>query len=125
MVEYLEITLLITAIIVVFRQTHDRIKKTEEQSKDIESKLEATYKLLKELQLKNGVSTEIQEKIEFKKKQHKLLEDMMSADEELGLYDINDTQYEGTEHDGANRLTEEQVQEILENIKYRKANKLK
>ena len=58
------------------------------------------------------------EKIEFKKKQRKLLEDMMSVDDK-------DTQYEGTEYGGPDRLTREQAQEILENIKYRKANKLK
>jgi hypothetical protein len=50
---------------------------------------------------------------------------MMSADEELGLYDMDDTQYEGTEHYGADRLTREQAQEMLARAKYRKANKLK
>ncbi len=57
------------------------------------------------------------EKAEFQKRQRKLLKDMMSVDD--------DTQYEGTEYGGADKITEEQVQEILENIKYRKANKLK
>ena len=57
------------------------------------------------------------EKAEFQKRQHKLLKDMMSVDD--------DTQYEGTEYGGPDRLTREQAQEILENIKYRKANKLK
>jgi hypothetical protein len=65
------------------------------------------------------------EKIEFKKKQRKLLEDMMSADEELGLYDMNDIQYEGTEYGGPYRLTREQAQEMLARAKYRKANRLK
>jgi hypothetical protein len=57
------------------------------------------------------------EKAEFKKRQHKLLKDMMSVDD--------DTQYEGTEYGGADKINKEQIQEILENIKYRKANKLK
>jgi hypothetical protein len=82
------------------------------------------------------------EKIEFQKKQRKLLKDIMSADEKLGLYDkddieemkiwdatlmdgMDDTQYEGTEYDGGYKINKEQVQEILENIKYRKANRLK
>jgi heptaprenylglyceryl phosphate synthase len=39
-------------------------------------------------------------------------------------YKDDDTQYEGTEYGGPDRLTREQAQEILENIKYRKANKL-
>ena len=164
MIEYLELVLLITAIIVVFRQTHEKIKNIEEQSKDIESKLEATYKLLKELQPKGPVEIPVRlndevvneitemtkqemieyqkEKIEFQKKQRKLLKDMMSADEKLGLYDkddikemkiwdatlmdgMNDTQYEGTEYGGPDRLTREQAQEMLARAKYRKANKLK
>jgi hypothetical protein len=37
----------------------------------------------------------------------------------------DDIQYEGTEYGGPDRLTREQAQEILENIKYRKANRLK
>jgi replication-associated recombination protein RarA len=37
----------------------------------------------------------------------------------------DDIQYEGTEYGGLDRLTREQAQEILENIKYRKANRLK
>jgi hypothetical protein len=57
------------------------------------------------------------EKAEFKKRQHKLLKDMMSVDD--------DTQYEGTEYGGADKINKEQIQEILENIKYRKANRLK
>jgi ABC-type cobalt transport system substrate-binding protein len=42
---------------------------------------------------------------------------MMSVDD--------DTQYEGTEYGGADKINKEQIQEILENIKYRKANRLK
>ena len=57
------------------------------------------------------------EKAEFKKRQHKLLKDMMSVDDDI--------QYEGTEYGGPDRLTREQAQEILKNIKYRKANRLK
>jgi hypothetical protein len=57
------------------------------------------------------------EKAEFQKRQHKLLKDMMSVDD--------DTQYEGTEYGGPDKINKEQVQEILENIKYRKANRLK
>ena len=57
------------------------------------------------------------EKAEFKKRQHKLLKDMMSVDD--------DTQYEGTEYGGPDRLTREQAQEMLARAKYRKANKLK
>ena len=147
MIEYLELVLLITAIIVVFRQTHEKIKDIENQAKDIERKLDRIEKLLMESQPKDPVEIPVRlddevvnvmtemtkqemlesqkEKIEFQKKQRKLLEDMMSADEELGLYDMNDIQYEGTEHGGPDRLTREQAQEILENIKYRKANKLK
>lgn len=138
MVEYLEIILLIIAIIVVFRQIHDRIKDIENQSKDIEDKLEATYKLLKELQPKGPVEIPARlddevvnvimdvtkqdmeeyqvEKAEFQKRQRKLLKDMMSVDD--------GTQYEGTEYGGADKINKEQIQEILENIKYRKANRL-
>ena len=57
------------------------------------------------------------EKAEFQKRQHKLLKDMMNVDDDI--------QYEGTEYGGPDRLTREQAQEILENIKYRKANRLK
>jgi hypothetical protein len=65
------------------------------------------------------------EKAEFQKRQRKLLKDMMSADEELGLYDKDDIQYEGTEYGGPDRLTREQAQEMLARAKYRKANRLK
>ena len=164
MIEYLEITLLITAIIVVFRQTHERIKDIENQSKNIERKLDEIEKLLVKRQPKDPVEIPVRlddevvneitemtkqemleyqkEKVEFQKKQRKLLKDMMSADEKLGLYDkddieemkiwdatlmdgMDDTQYEGTEYDGGYKINKEQVQEILENIKYRKANRLK
>ena len=49
--EYLELVLLITVIVTLFRQTYKKIKDTEDQAKNIEDKLEATYKLLKELSL--------------------------------------------------------------------------
>ena len=42
---------------------------------------------------------------------------MMSVDD--------DNQYEGTEYGGPDKINKEQIQEILENIKYRKANRLK
>ena len=57
------------------------------------------------------------EKAEFKKRQHKLLKDMMSVDDDI--------QYEGTEYGGPVRLTREQAQEMLARAKYRKANRLK
>jgi len=147
MIEYLELVLLITVTVVLFRQTHEKIKDIENQSKNIERKLDEIEKLLVKRQPKDPVEIPVRlddevvneitemtkqemleyqkEKIEFQKKQRKLLEDMMSADEKLGLYDMNDIQYEGTEYGGPDRLTREQAQEILENIKYRKANKLK
>lgn len=55
------------------------------------------------------------EKAEFQKKMKKIKEE----------YSDDDTQYVGTEYGGPDRLTREQAQEILKNIKYRKANKLK
>jgi hypothetical protein len=55
------------------------------------------------------------EKAEFQKKMKEIKE----------KYKDDDIQYEGTEYGGPDKITEEQVQEILENIKYRKANKLK
>jgi cell division protein FtsN len=164
MIEYLEITLLITAIIVVFRQTHEKIKDIENQAKNIERKLDEIEKLLVKRQPKDPVEIPVRlddevvnvmtemtkkemleyqkEKIEFQKKQRKLLKDMMSADEKLELYDkddieemkiwdatlmdgMDDTQYEGTEYGGPDRLTREQAQEMLARAKYRKANKLK
>jgi hypothetical protein len=57
------------------------------------------------------------EKAEFQKRQHKLLKDMMSVDDDI--------QYEGTEYGGPDRLTREQAQEMLARAKYRKANRLK
>ena len=55
------------------------------------------------------------EKAEFQKMMKKIKEE----------YSDDDTQYVGTEYGGPDRLTREQAQEILKNIKYRKANKLK
>ena len=136
MIEYLELVLLITVTVVLFRQTHEKIKDIENQSKDIESKLEATYKLLKELQPKGKVEIPVRlddevvnvmtemtkqdmeeyqaEKAEFQKKMKDIKEKYM-----------NDIQYEGTEYGGPDRLTREQAQEMLARAKYRKANKLK
>jgi hypothetical protein len=136
MIEYLEITLLITAIIVVFRQTHEKIKNTENQAKDIERKLDRIEKLLMESQPKGPVEIPVRlddevvsvimdvtkqdmneyqvEKAEFQKKMKEIKE----------KYKDDDIQYEGTEYGGPDRLTREQAQEILENIKYRKANRL-
>ena len=147
MIEYLELVLLITVTVVLFRQTHEKIKDTENQAKDIERKLDRIEKLLMESQPKGPVEIPVRlddevvneitemtkqemleyqkEKIEFQKKQRKLLEDMMSADEKLGLYDKDDIQYEGTEYGGPDRLTREQAQEMLARAKYRKANRLK
>jgi len=136
MIEYLEITLLITAIIVVFRQTHEKIKNTENQAKDIERKLDRIEKLLMKYQPKGpdeipvrlddevvNVMTEMTkqdmeeyqaEKAEFQKKMKVIKEKYM-----------DDIQYEGTEYGGPDRLTREQAQEMLARAKYRKANRLK
>jgi len=136
MIEYLEITLLITAIIVVFRQTHEKIKNTENQAKDIERKLDRIEKLLMESQPKGPVEIPVRlddeivnvmtemtkqdmeeyqaEKAEFQKKMKVIKEKYM-----------NDIQYEGTEYGGPDRLTREQAQEMLARAKYRKANRLK
>jgi len=136
MIEYLEITLLITAIIVVFRQTHEKIKNTENQAKDIERKLDEIEKLLVKLQPKGPVEIPVRlddevvnvmtemtkqdmeeyqaEKAEFQKKMKVIKEKYM-----------DDIQYEGTEYGGPDRLTREQAQEMLARAKYRKANRLK
>jgi len=136
MIEYLEITLLITAIIVVFRQTHEKIKNTENQAKDIERKLDEIEKLLMESQPKGPVEIPVRlddevvnvmtemtkqdmeeyqaEKAEFQKKMKVIKEKYM-----------DDIQYEGTEYGGPDRLTREQAQEMLARAKYRKANRLK
>jgi len=55
MIEYLELVLLITAIIVVFRQTHEKIKDIENQAKNIERKLDEIEKLLVKRQPKDPV----------------------------------------------------------------------
>jgi uncharacterized protein YeeX (DUF496 family) len=134
--EYLELVLLITVIVILFRQTHKKIKDTEDQAKNIEDKLEATYKLLKELQPKGKVEIPVRlddevvnemtemtkqdmeeyqaEKAEFQKKMKEIKEKYK-----------DDIQYEGTEYGGPDRLTREQAQEMLARAKYRKANKLK
>ena len=134
--EYLELILLITVTVVLFRQTQEKIKDTENQAKNIERKLDEIEKLLVKLQPKGPVEIPVRlddevvnvmtemtkqdmeeyqaEKAEFQKKIKVIKEKYM-----------NDIQYEGTEHGGPDRLTREQAQEILKNIKYRKANKLK
>ena len=135
--EYLELVLLITAVVALFRQTQEKAK-LEDKIGDIEGKLNGIEKLLIELQPKGPVEIPARlddeivnvimdvtkqdmeeyqvEKTEFQEKMKEIKEKYKDED---------DIQYEGTEHDGGYKINKEQIQEILENIKYRKANRLK
>jgi hypothetical protein len=133
--EYLELVLLITVIVTLFRREQEKVT-LEDKVSDIEGKLDGIEKLLKELQPKGPVEIPVRlddevvnemtemtkqdmeeyqaEKDEFQKKMKEIKEKYK-----------DDIQYEGTEYGGPDRLTREQAQEMLARAKYRKANKLK
>ena len=111
--EYLELVLLITMVVTLFKREQEKVT-LEDKVSDIEGKLDGIEKLLVELQPKGPIEIPV-----------RLDDELVGELLKNEVNDKDDTQYEGTEHDGANRLTGEQAQEILENIKYRKANRLK